>query len=228
MNFPPSRTLYADRVILLVSVIILIIDCAIHFDFIEIQKDKSIIDVISWFNIYFLALALFYFTKLSLKQDVMLSFPNSFIFFGYSRYSFFIMECKNLIFNPQHILLNITSFYLIISLNYYTQSFVEVSRLFILFMLQFYAVSFFFLLLRNFFEPNRINLLSIFLFIQIFNSLANILKEPLFYLNPLYGWLLAPELFQLSDSIYILFVSGVIGIFYLLNLIAKKIVKWSV
>jgi len=222
------KPLYSDIVAYVIVVILGIFSVVIHFGLLDIEASMNILAVASWFNIYFLNLALFILTRIYFKQGSMLTYPNKFLLFPLSRFDLFKMEFRSLVTNISIILISVLFFYIVVRFNYNNGNRFLVVRLFVDFLIQYLLFNWLFLLFKNIFQPHTHILLSIFLLVQILNSMATIFRQPIFLLNPVFGWILLPEIFEFNDTSYIIFIALSVVILFAVFRITLKVVKWLI
>lgn len=222
------KLLYSDIIAYVIVAFLGIFSAGIHFGLVVIEPSKNILAVASWFNIYFLNMALFLLTRIYFKQGLILTYPNQFALFPLSRFDLFKMEYRSLVTNISTILISVLFFYIVVSFNYNTAHPLLRVRLFIDFLFQFFLFNWLFLLFRNIVQPHTHILLSIFLSVQILNSMAAIFKQPIFLLNPIFGWILLPEVFEFDDVSYLIFITVLVLILYVVFKFTFEFVRWLI
>lgn len=216
-----------NAIITSIGVITFIVIIGVRINKIVLTEFYNPADITSLFNVFFFLLALLYLTKHRLNADIYLCYPNSFLLFQNSRYNHFQQEYKNLSLNIPTLLLSLAFFCLIASLGIKELSLQHFLRLLILFLIQFHFLNWFFLLLMNLLKEISINLLSIFLLAHLFTSTYFITKNPIFLLNPIFGWVMIPEIYHFNFTNYVVFLLVVILLILVLARLTKKFIKWN-
>jgi hypothetical protein len=215
-----------EIIISIVNSILLLIVILIQLDIIEISKGNNINKVTYWFNLYYIVLSFFYITIIRFKENTFITFSNNFLVFPLSRFQLFLLEYKKLAGNILIVLLSCLSFFLIITFELSDAGFFRIFRLAIIFAFQYHIFHWLFLYFKNLFRQNTTHLLSVFIFVQILNTLSSILHQAKYMLNPLFGWLMIPEIFQFSSIMFFSFVTLATAIFFILYKFTSKTVKW--
>jgi hypothetical protein len=157
---------------------------------------------------------------------VTLTHVSSFALFPVSRFGLFKLEYRNLAGNVPVLILSLAVFYIIVALNVPHGHTMLFGRIFIVFLLQYHLVNWLFLFLRNLFQPNIINVFSVFLFVQILTSMSLALDQPLFLLNPVFGWVMAPLLFEFSSQWFLVFILFALVVILGIYKMTQKYLKW--
>jgi hypothetical protein len=222
-----KKSLYFDLAAYFLSIPLAIILFLTILDTETSREDYNSFWIAFWFNLYFLSLGFLYWTKIYFKVDEIVAFSNSYLAFPMSRFGVFIKEYKQLAVNPAIIILSVLVFLAVIT-QYHWDDSLSIFRWVLIFILQYHFLHWIFLFVKNIFQSAPANLLSVFLFVQLMNSAALSTHQSALLLNPVTGWLMAPELFSFSIERFCIFIVIAVGIAILLYKLANKHVKWLV
>lgn len=217
-----------EILVLVVAALVVVISLLTQFDISGIERGNENYELIAMSNIFFFMLFLLHWTYIRIGRDFMRYAPNKLALFPLSRFEAFKLEYWNLLGKVPVLLLASSAFYAIIIFYFDAVDASLVIKMAIIFLLQFHALNWIFLFIRNLIQPNISHVLTLCIFLNILNMMANTFDQPLLYLNPITGWLMIPVMFEFDNFEYITFIAAALSVFYVLYLVTKRYVKWMV